>query len=373
MRIVLTKREALDVPDGINIFMFSMADALAEMGHTVTMVATASTNTAKIEEYFAPQHHFDVISLGNHKNVDYKRTLLTWVRRSRKVIGALRPDVVIINGAVPVKLPGLNMTVSHDAERKFSSYPFVRDAFKRWAYRRSDAIVATCEEVRSALWEDTGISRDRIHVIPTCVRLSTYRNRPLAERENAVLHMGTIDYKNPLASMKAFARIASGDRKLYVTGKITDEMRTFMTGVDGEVRRRIELLGFVPVQRLLDLLGGVKVVSVPSVYYAAVASPTVIEALASGTPVVGSSSISTQVLTDGYNGFVRDHADDREIAAGYETLLGDEATWARISSNAVESAQQFSARRVADMYVNLAEDRIAQRSARSRAVAEASA
>ncbi|MDX2149530.1 MAG: glycosyltransferase family 4 protein [Bryobacteraceae bacterium] len=353
MHVVMTRREALDVPDGINIFLFSLADALADAGHRVTLVSTTPADRSKLVDYFSPKTLPSTVALSNLREISYRNALISWVRRGHGVLRSLSPDMVIINGAVPLSLPGLTCTVSHDIEKRFK-HPVLRRAYKRYCYSRSDLIVATCTEVRSALSEELDISPGRIEVIPTCVRLSTYRPQPIQRRERAVLHMGTVAYKNPSATIRAFRHIASQGCRLYLTGKMNDVLERELSTLTEAERRHVELTGYVSAERLIDLLGAVRVVSVPSVYHVAVASPTVIEALASGTPVVSTSSISRSVLQDGENGLVRDPNDSIGMANAYSLLLDDDITWKRMSQAAASTAQRFNAETVAAMYLRLA-------------------
>ena len=353
MRIVLTRREALDTPDGINIFLFSLAEALLEGGHEVTVVSSAQSDHARLHDYYSLSQWPVIVALGSHKSVHYLRSLRAWLTRGMGLLRALDPDLVIVNGAVPLRLPALTCTVSHDAERRLGRYPFLRTAFKRYCYAKSDIVVATCEEVRSALSDDLRMSVGRIGVIPTCVKLSSYVQKPLRDRENAILHMGTVDYKNPGSSINAFAAMAANGTKLYLTGKPTDELRGRIRGLPQRVQASIELLGYLPASRLIELLGTVRIVSVPSSYVTPVASPTVIEGLASGTPVVASPSISREVLVDGANGFVRDSGDAAAVASAYEALLKDDQLWTRMATQALASSEKFSAARVAESYLEL--------------------
>lgn len=367
MRIALTRREALDTPDGINIFLFSLAEALLEMGHQVTVVTSARNDQAKIRDFYSLAQWPDIVSLADwhtDKDEHYLRALQAWIRSGNRVIRSLDPDLVIVNGAVPIRLDAFTATVSHDAEKRLGRYPHLRTAFKRFCYARSDIVVATCEEVRSVLSEDLRMPAEQIRVIPTCVQLGSYRRKPAGQRENAILHMGTVDYKNPESSVRAFAAMATPDRKLYITGRPTDSLKALIQSLPAAVQARIELLGYVPAPQLIDLLGTVKIVSVPSVYAAAVASPTVIEALASGTPVVASTSISRTVVQDGSNGFVRDPFDPAAMAAACDMLLGDEGRWNRMAAGALASSEWFSARRVGEAYVGLVSG--AQRARASR-------
>jgi glycosyltransferase involved in cell wall biosynthesis len=353
MRFALTRREALDTPDGINIFLFSLAEALLERGHEVVVVSSARTDRDLLREYYSLARWPDIVSLGMHQSVQYPHSLSAWLTKGRSVLRSMDPDLVIVNGAVPLRLDALTCTVSHDAEKRLGRFPFLRTAYKRFCYAKCDVVVATCEEVRAALSVDLRMQPAQIKVIPTCVKLSSYIQRPLRERENAILHMGTVDYKNPASSIKAFAAMASIDKKLYLTGRPTDEIKDLIQSLPSGTRGRIELLGYVAAPKLIELLGTVKVVSVPSIYAVPVASPTVIEALASGTPVVGSPSISREVLSDGVNGFVRAPADHLSMARAYEALLNDEQLWSRMAVEAVISSKLFSAYRVADLYLGL--------------------
>jgi len=65
----------------------------------------------------------------------------------------------------------------------------------------------------------------------------------------------------------------------------------------------------------------VRVLCVPSRYVVPVASPTVLESFAAGTPVVGSTGISRDLLSPGVNGYRCDPGNEVEIAASIEALL----------------------------------------------------
>jgi glycosyltransferase involved in cell wall biosynthesis len=362
MNIVMTRREALDVPDGINIFLFSLADALQENGHRVTMVATAATDTGKLQDYFAPRRMPQIVSLGTHTETKYRKALFTWVTKGSQALQKLSPDLIVVNGVVPIRLPGLTCAVSHDIEKRFM-HPILRDTYKRWCYAQTDITVATCTEVRSALSSDLGRREQEIAVIPTCVRLDNYKPKPIEQREDAILHLGTAVYKNPIATLRAFARIARPGRKLYLTGKVTPEVQEFLRQMPAAARECVETPGYVAWDRLADLLASVKVISVPSVYNVPVASPTVIEAFASATPVVGTTSISRQVLQHERNGYVCDPANATQLAAAFERLLNDRSIWRALSEHASTTSRLFCCRRVAQMYVDLANCRVRSRPA----------
>lgn len=348
MRVVIVRRDRLNVPDGINIFIFALADALMEMGHEVEVVTSFPGKEEETRGFFSFAHFPRLHWLGERQELRLWQMLWLWATRGRALVKALRPDMTIVNGAVPFKLAGTSFYVSHDMEPRMGGKRWLLKAFKRVSYGRADCVVATTVDIRDALAVELGVKPESIRVLPTCFRLDQYRGRPWEEREDAVLHIGTPKYKRPLTSMEALLK-QTGAKKLYVTGKVFPDVQEAVAGLAAAERGRIELLGFVSQEDLLELLGKVKVVSVPSVYDFPVASPSVIEALASGTPVVSTSSISKDVLQDGVNGLVRE-SEAEAFAEGFERLVTDRACWERLSAGALATSGRFAADRVAAGY-----------------------
>ncbi|MEA2582809.1 MAG: hypothetical protein QOF33_894 [Thermomicrobiales bacterium] len=355
MRVVITRRFALDVPDGINIFIFSLSQELLEMGNEVTVVANTVSSKDKVREFYKMSRYPESIALSerSHFNHEAGRMLATWYLKGRKVVDDARPDLVIVNGALPFTFRATTCTVSHDLEPHGGRIGFVRPLYKGLSYRRSDRIVATCTEVRDGLSKELRVDSSLIDVIPTCIDTKAYENEEFDARENAILHMGTVGYKNPIATIKAFARVRS-DCTLYITGRMEEYIEDFIRGLPQSIRDRIEFLGYASAERLKRLLGTVKIVSVPSQYVVPVASPTVLEAFASGTPVVASRSISRDILRHDDNGFVCQAEDEQEMSRRFELLLDDAGRWKAMSLNASRTAEYFSARRVAERYLELA-------------------
>lgn len=355
MHLAITRRAPLDTPDGINISIFALGDALVAAGHRVTYVAATESDPAELRELYGIAHTPAVVALSTRRGWDgsYRRLLTPWLLHGRRAIGRLQPDYVIVNGAIPIPFPAPSCVVSHDLEHRLSSLGSVRTIYKRLTYRLATHVVATCTEIRDLLSAEIGTPATSIEVIPTCFELSGYRGLPLHEREPAILHMGTVGYKNPSATIQAFAALRTPAR-LYVTGRVDDALSAELDRLPAAVRERIELLGFVDAGVLRDLLARVRLVSVPSRYSVPVASPSVIEAFASATPVVAGSSISRDVLVDGENGRVVQDAEPGAMAGRMDELLQDDVLWSRLSQAALERSADFSARTVANRYLRMA-------------------
>lgn len=352
MRFVITRREALHLADGINSFIFGLSQALIARGHDVSLISPTSSSIPRIREYFGPSQEAKIYSLSEAESPSHLDMVRAWLRKGLPLLHEIAPDFIVVNGALPFRLPFPSCTVSHDLEKRWSYGSTVRRMYKFYAYRQSDSIVATCAELRRALASEIAVAEERIAVIPTCVELAAFQALRLDEREAAILHVGTARYKNPLATMRALARLTR-PAKLYITGRPTAEMLEFAAGLPAALRAKIDFVGILSAPDLRRLLARVRLVSVPSLYSAPVASPTVLEALASGTPVVGSPCISGDVLDDSC-GFRVEPEDTDRMAAVFDTLLFDDAAWGRGSEGARNQATKFDNTAVAMKYEGLA-------------------
>jgi glycosyltransferase involved in cell wall biosynthesis len=164
--------------------------------------------------------------------------------------------------------------------------------------------------------------------------------------------MGTADYKNPLASLKAFAQLSNTGAKLYITGPATAELTSFSDSLSPDVRCRVSMGRFLSAEELRGLLESARIVSVPSYYSVPVASPTVLESFAAETPVVCSCSISRDIIRDGGNGIIADNPG--AIAIAFDRLLRENDTWQTLSDGARDTIKTFSAETVAMQYEKLA-------------------
>src|SRR5690348_17759725 len=110
LRIVLTRRESLDSPDGVSIFLVSLAQAFIELGHTVKVVAALHSG-ARYRRLLAPRLDIPIVPLGRMP------AALAWLR-AKQFIDRFRPDLVIHNEAVPVPLPGVVVQAVNDLQRR---------------------------------------------------------------------------------------------------------------------------------------------------------------------------------------------------------------------------------------------------------------
>ncbi|HLZ07210.1 MAG TPA: glycosyltransferase family 4 protein, partial [Chloroflexota bacterium] len=244
----------------------------------------------------------------------------------------------------------------HNLELRSGRLAPVWRFIRRFSTKRSDYVVATTTELRDELAHDLGMPRDQIALIPKCIDLQAYRGVDLAARERAILHSGTLPYKDPAATIRAFGVIDDPSVELYVAGDITRPTQAAVDALSDRIRRRVTLVGPADGETVRRLHGRVRVAAFPTRYVTPVASATVMEAIASGTPIVGSSRLSQDVLENGVNGLVAD-TDPAAMAIALRSVLNDDALWLRLSAGARQMAQQFDAFRVAWQYIELASAR----------------
>ena len=357
MRIVLTRRDTpLHLPDGINVFLFALAESLIGDGHDVTLIGGPAYKPDEIDRIYGHHAMPRLMSVCSTERVSRARLAWLWAVRGRKLVAMQKPDITVINGALPVRLSGIACTVCHDLERRAATPGDVfRRAYKGFAYRRGDVTVVTCSELKDRLTNEIRLDPAQIKIIPTCVSPSG-QPVPIEDRDDAILHLGTALYKNARATLRAFSRLGECDTKLFITGGISQQLRKEVEELKPDIAARVHLLGYIPASELDYRLRHARVLAVPSQYVAPVASPTVLDGFSAGTPVVASDSISRDLLRDGINGVCCDPNDDAEMAGALNTLLQDNSLWETYSAAALGTVRDFSPNTVAAKYMELLHD-----------------
>lgn len=168
-----------------------------------------------------------------------------------------------------------------------------------------------------------------------------------------LLCVGTLEpRKNLVLALRAHARLPAALRArhpLLIVGmsgwgeeQFAAELQAALAG--GQVR----LAGYLGQERLAEVVAGARALIYPSLYEGF--GLPVVEAMASGTPVVVSDRASLPEVA-GPAGLVVDAADDAGLAAALRLLLEDDAEWLRRSQAGLQQAAQFTWRRCADITV----------------------
>jgi glycosyltransferase involved in cell wall biosynthesis len=123
MKVMFTHRSTVDRIGGVVTFIFELADAFIRMGHEVAVLTFSSSIDAEfVKKIYYVENVPKIVSLKRFEQSDYwpprgnsLRDLTVWLVRGSKVITGEEPDLVIINGIVPlIKNPRITyVAVAH--------------------------------------------------------------------------------------------------------------------------------------------------------------------------------------------------------------------------------------------------------------------
>ena len=204
---------------------------------------------------------------------------------------------------------------------------------------RSCAVAAAMgENGRRALIE-RGVSPDRAVTIPPAIDEQRFRSVPRAHRTYQMLSVGAlIETKQTSDFIRAFVRLSArrpGVRAAIVgEGPLQASLRA--QAEDSGVKGAIDFLGF---REDVEAIYADSEVFVQTSRYEAL-SIAVVEAMASGLPVVASDVGETRELVrHGANGYVVPVGDVEAIASRVDSLLGDDVVRERLAETAALNAR----------------------------------
>lgn len=269
----------------------------------------------------------------------------------------------VFHGAEPL-LPPVGkrksiVTFNDSAYYKFPHF-YSKGVARKWDYfyRRSlqlaSAIIVLSENTRSDLVEMIDLPPERIHVVrpPTDPLFSAERSardeedlrRRLSLPEEFLLFVGTMEpRKNIPRLVKAFELFLDEGRNpvhLVIVGRrgwlYEDILGTIASSA---VAERIHLLDYVADGDLAVLYRMALMFVFPSLYEGH--GYPVVEAMASGTPVITSKTSSLKEIGEGA-GLLVDPEDPRDIAGAMDRLYRDPRLREEMAARGRERAAQFS-------------------------------
>lgn len=216
----------------------------------------------------------------------------------------------------------------------------------RPATRRAWRILTVSEYSRGDIAEWSGIDPARIHVVGNGVS-SVFRPGPgRAARDRIFLHVGRrAGHKNIRGLLQAFAASGlAGDFHMMFTG--TADAPTVRHARDAGVLDHVRFSGPVDDHALLELYHRSMALVFPSVHEGF--GLPVVEAMATGTPVVTSTTTSMPEIAGGGNALLADPAEPEQIADAMRQLAGDAALWSALATRGLARAREFTWERVCE-------------------------
>lgn len=352
LRVALTRAGDLSVPDGVNTYVRNLAVALAERDVEVNVVCGSNVGGVSVEG-------IDVQAISeSNMNSDNSRRVLVWRNDGAGVLKQIQPDIIHFNGVVPVSVKGGKVATNHGlVDMSPSQSMYAKTLYNSY----TDFMVCSTTADKVEL-ESLGVKTDTLVVISPGIETGEFENRSLEEREDALL------FVNPYANKNLETLV----RSLNLIGEQIPSLTLYIVGEDDEGYLKtcmdlaeqlggcssISPLGLVSRERLRELLSMVKVVAAPSFYESF--GYIVLEAMCSGTPVIGSDRITTDLLRPGLTGYAIAPEDHIALAEGAVELLSNKARWAELSANSLDRAKFFDndvvVSQMIDLYGRLARD-----------------
>jgi glycosyltransferase involved in cell wall biosynthesis len=222
--------------------------------------------------------------------------------------------------------------------------------------RTATSVIVPSEATRRDVEDLYGVESERIEVIPLGVDSDLF-HPPAAEdvvtvrrsfgiEGPYVLFLGLDPRKNLATTLEAFRQLPATTRPMLVlvggrpwdpSGR--DLVADLLASVPPDIRGRIVLTGYVSDVTKAALLGGAEALAYPSLYEGF--GLPVLEAMASGTPVLASNVSALPELV-GDAGLLVNPTDAAAIAAGLESLLSDTDLRARLSARGRARAGEYS-------------------------------
>lgn len=189
-----------------------------------------------------------------------------------------------------------------------------------------DCFICTCEFTKSKLIEG-GIPSDKIVCIPTFIDAD--RITPCYENDKYFLFLGRLTHqKGAVYAIEAMRYLKDTEYVLKITGNISDseeDKQIWEYIMENGLEKKIEFVGFKRGQELENLIARSSCVVCPAIWYENMPN-TVIEAYASGKPVVASKIGSlTEIIDDGETGFLFEMKNSEDLANKLKLFVMDPA------------------------------------------------
>jgi glycosyltransferase involved in cell wall biosynthesis len=233
-------------------------------------------------------------------------------------------------------------------------------------YQGAEAIVAYGEHVKRFLAETAAIDPGKVFVAGQAVRAEPFEAVvPSCHGLAEVLFVGQFEERKGLVHLvDAFASQPDLQAKLRLVGNGSLEpLMTLRAAQDP----RVELVGYVPQERLPAELARSRCLVLPSVTTDLDREPwglVINEAMHAGVPVVTTDGVGAAaggLVEDGRNGFVVPEGDAAALARAVRSLVSDPALARRLGDRAREDVRRFNYMAMADAFEAAVEHAIAAR------------
>ena len=335
MRIALCSDTYHPIADGVSNHLVDYKAELERRGHSVRVYTVFSNNDGV---YGLPSYHFPLYK-------EYKVGIPVYEmfrdmdRFDPQVIHIHTPFVLGTMGyryARKNEIPTVG-TYHTDFVNMDNTidFPFIKSIlnlgfqYNMHLYRKLDLIISPSKLVANYLKDFGNDSK----IVPVGIDLRKFVYSE--QKENYYLFIGRLTQdKGVLEVLEAASELPDQKFKIAGTGPLKETVRRYANKY-----RNIEYLGFVSEEEKINLLKNARLLIVPS--RAETFGVVYIEAMASGTPAIGSAETrEIGILKESYNGWYVKYGDSKELANKIREVDGKDLR--NLSENARKSSIEYS-------------------------------
>lgn len=262
------------------------------------------------------------------------------------------PEVVVIQ--VPLSIRSIRSRIPSSADTTTWPHRLYYDTMLPLTIRRADLVVTVSDYLRQEIVDLYPQFEQKVRSVKEGVNLSSFRVEPRdgtpAPAPPYLLFVSTLfPYKRADQALRAFARVHEqriGSIRLKLAGKDPggEQRRLEQLARRLGVREQVEFLGAVPHDQMPALYQGASALLFPSTVETF--GLPVLEAMASGTPVIASNRMSVPEVV-GDAGLIVDPDDPEAIARAVCRVLDDEILRHELREAGKQRAQTFTWERTA--------------------------
>lgn len=342
--------EALRLGHDVQLFAEHVDDGLCEQGLTRHVIAPPRWLPSRLmrDQVFALRSRSQIVAAANACDAVLSNGFATWTRSDVNAVHFVHQSWL--------QSPYHPWRLRKDARSLYAAaYTRLNESLEQLAFRRSSTVVAVSKKVARELIE-IGVPSDRIETVVNGVD-STEFYPGACERSrfglplDVPLGLFAGDLKSPRKNLETVLRslVAVPELHLAVAGRTEGSASPALAESLG-VASRVHFIGF---QRDMPaLMRSVDLFVFPSRYEAC--SLVLLEALASGLPVITASSAGgAELITPDVGKVLDDSEDHASLAEILRTMVMDKAGRSRMGSRARRVAEQHSWSAMAQSYIAL--------------------
>lgn len=218
-------------------------------------------------------------------------------------------------------------------------------------YEASDAITVPSDFAAQS-FINSGIPKEKIHVIPYGVRLDRFQKVADPPRDRfEVLFVGSVGIRKGIPYLlQAFEQLVHPNKRLTVIGAVQPELKSLLRSFP---RDRVEFLGALPQSRLSEFMSRSHVMVLPSIEEGLALVQA--QAMACGCPVIATRNTGSENLfEDGKQGLIVNARDVNALRDGMQRLADDPDLQRRMSEAALEKVKRIGGwKQYGDQWIEL--------------------